>query len=292
MASQDAKVFSQLFSVDSNIYSRQSWCNLLAFILICAVTYANNGYGYGKSVTEISDEYPTIITPPGWAFAIWGIIFTLEGIFSVWQLCQSQNNRVLSEVVGPWWICACLFQTAWNFIAAGELFIIAAFALGGISSCLAVMCLQGADAKMTVAEYILVKVTFGIHAGWTCIATFLSFNVVAVARDVSSHGQLALAIVSLALVLVIGIFVGVVKRNVAYSLALGWGVFAISQNQNQTKLLLGDDIASRVEYSSIFLALFLVLPALGFELARACKMVRRGVNDTFTEKLLSDQEDL
>ena len=30
--------------------------------------------------TVVSKAYPTLVTPAGWAFSIWGIIYTLEGV--------------------------------------------------------------------------------------------------------------------------------------------------------------------------------------------------------------------
>lgn len=35
--------------------------------------------------SSVSALYPTLFTPAGWAFSIWGLIFTLEGAFAVYQ---------------------------------------------------------------------------------------------------------------------------------------------------------------------------------------------------------------
>ena len=39
----------------------------------------------GNSIGDISDLYPVRITPAGYAFSIWGLIYTLLGIFVVSQ---------------------------------------------------------------------------------------------------------------------------------------------------------------------------------------------------------------
>ena len=48
-----------------------------------------------KSNKQISERYPTLITPAGWAFAIWGPIFLLEGGFCYWQWNIPTNSELL-----------------------------------------------------------------------------------------------------------------------------------------------------------------------------------------------------
>jgi len=40
----------------------------------------------------VSAAYPTLFTPAGWAFAIWGLIFIMEGVFAVYQLLPSVRD--------------------------------------------------------------------------------------------------------------------------------------------------------------------------------------------------------
>jgi hypothetical protein len=39
----------------------------------------------------VSDSYPNLFTPPGYVFAIWGVIYTLAIIFMVYQVRPSQR---------------------------------------------------------------------------------------------------------------------------------------------------------------------------------------------------------
>lgn len=39
----------------------------------------------------MSALYPTLFTPAGWAFSIWGLIFLAEGVFSLWQLLPANG---------------------------------------------------------------------------------------------------------------------------------------------------------------------------------------------------------
>jgi len=49
----------------------------------------------------VSEEYTAIVTPAGWAFAIWSVIFTGEGIFAVWQVLYSTQTRIDPLITHP-----------------------------------------------------------------------------------------------------------------------------------------------------------------------------------------------
>ena len=47
----------------------------------------------GKTNKEISALHPTLVTPAGWAFAIWGPIFIGEAANALWQ-CFAPDDEV------------------------------------------------------------------------------------------------------------------------------------------------------------------------------------------------------
>lgn len=51
----------------------------------------------GKTTGEVSDANPTFITPAGYVFSIWGIIYILLGIFVVFQALPSQRGEEYQE---------------------------------------------------------------------------------------------------------------------------------------------------------------------------------------------------
>ena len=61
-----------------------------------------------NKIGEISDKYPTKITPAGGAFSIWGVIYTIEALFVLYQFWWPQQDEVqLLHGVGFWFIGAC-----------------------------------------------------------------------------------------------------------------------------------------------------------------------------------------
>jgi benzodiazapine receptor len=47
----------------------------------------------GVTSADVSNMHPTLITPAGFTFAIWGIIYTLLLLFTVYQLLPKNRNK-------------------------------------------------------------------------------------------------------------------------------------------------------------------------------------------------------
>lgn len=69
---------------------------ILVVYLIAMIINALAGAGKlgGNSVSDISNRYDTLITPPGYTFAIWGVIYFFLGVFAILQMFP---NRILSQ---------------------------------------------------------------------------------------------------------------------------------------------------------------------------------------------------
>ena len=99
----------------------QSWLNMLAYLVNLGITYGSLTGAFGATNEELSEKYQSLVTPAGYAFAIWGAIFTWEGIFAVAQMFPSLSTSPVVDTVTPWWIFACCFQVAWTLFFAQDL---------------------------------------------------------------------------------------------------------------------------------------------------------------------------
>lgn len=111
---------------------------LQSTILYCAsvfFAYGGNFNLWGKSNKEVSKLYETMITPAGWAFSIWGLIYLGEflGIIYLWN-CNRFELTELFFSGGPRYIAlAFLYQILWCVIFAKEFLIYATILLGYLS---------------------------------------------------------------------------------------------------------------------------------------------------------------
>lgn len=131
------------------------------------------GSGWYTNV-ELAERWSAIITPIGWAFAIWGIIYLWEIALIVYLYLARD------DFVDPWqsswwlWTLANLFQAAWAPLFATEKLLPASIALTGIAASL--IALGSRLDGISGVDYVLVSVPVWIHAGWTLAASLVNWN--------------------------------------------------------------------------------------------------------------------
>lgn len=58
--------------------------------------------GIGRTIGEQSNAVRTLVTPAGWAFAIWGALYTGTLVFALYQALSAQrNNPLIARLRGP-----------------------------------------------------------------------------------------------------------------------------------------------------------------------------------------------
>lgn len=65
------------------------------FILSPSHSLTNLLHPHHYLLNLVSAAYPTLFTPAGWAFAIWGLIFIMEGVFAIYQLLPSVRSTTV-----------------------------------------------------------------------------------------------------------------------------------------------------------------------------------------------------
>src|SRR5688500_8301187 len=81
-------------------------------------TIAYNGLAAAGSVNgvtpaQISDKYPTVLTPAGYAFSIWTLIYIGLVAFSLYQLMPKNLARFRS--VRSLYVMSCALNCAWIY---------------------------------------------------------------------------------------------------------------------------------------------------------------------------------
>src|SRR6476646_8612591 len=74
---------------------------------------AATGYINGITPAEISDRLPTIITPAGYAFSIWSLIYVGLLAFSIYQALPANLSRFRVQRI--LYIVSCVLNCAWIY---------------------------------------------------------------------------------------------------------------------------------------------------------------------------------
>ena len=213
------------------------WANIIAFITTLIVNgLSNTTLIGGKTTAEVSNKYPTLITPAGYVFAIWGIIYILLGVFLMYQALPSQKDKPFQKQVSVLFILTSVFNIVWLFFWQNELLPISVAVIIAFLATLIAIYLRLNIGKSNVGlkEKLCVHVPFSVYLGWVTIATIANISVTLVSVGWAGFG-LSLqtwAILVLAVALLLDLAVVATRRDIAYSLVFIWALAGISVNQS------------------------------------------------------------
>lgn len=141
------------------------------------------GFLFLPEVGAVSDQNGTLATPAGYAFAIWGPIFLLLGVYAVWQALPAQRtNRLLRRVGWPI-AAACLGNALWEVAFPQRQFVVAQIIIVAIFAALALafgrLAREAREHGLSRGERWLVALPLGMLFGWLTAAALVGFAVTA-----------------------------------------------------------------------------------------------------------------
>lgn len=212
-------------------------CVLIATI---AVIFVNSlaAAGLIGEVTPgaISDKYPTVVTPAGYAFSIWSVIYLGLIVFSIYQLVR-RNLSAVNNIRLPYLI-ACVLNCVWIFAWHYELIPLS---LAVIASLLAVLFKinRNLAEPTSFSEFWAVKAPFSIYFGWITVATIANFAITIRYLDpnISSELWTLLGIGMIVLAASLAVIIRYRLANYLYPLAIAWALTAIGVKQSGHTLI-------------------------------------------------------
>jgi hypothetical protein len=244
--------------------------NVVAYILNVAVTYGVGVSGLFPTNAELSDKYQTLVTPAGYAFSIWGIIFVSQLIWTIFQLLPAYRSKELVlKGVGYNYVVACLAQILWTVFFSAELIPLSLVAM--VSILIPLVVIVKATSKIdessgSIGLYWLLQFPFEIHAGWIMAATLVNMNVVFVEQNYSADIQVISAWVSLATLAVVSLYYTYCQIWVI-PCVLAWASLAIKVELSEPRDAIANafsgEIITAIEFASGILAILVFVVALG-----------------------------
>lgn len=198
--------------------------------------FAAKGLLGGIETGAVSDKYPTLITPAGYAFTIWSLIYLGLIAFGIYQALPSNTTRFSS--FRTVYILSCAANCAWLYFWHQEAMLICAAIIFLLLATLAFINIKLKTTDLT-GEFWLVKFPFGLYFGWVTTAAILNVAVALVYLQVQVSGSFA--VFSAAILIFIATALGVIIRfklnNAFYPLAIAWALTAIAVKQSGQTLI-------------------------------------------------------
>lgn len=193
----------------------------------------------GITSGAVSDRFPTFVTPAGYVFAIWGVIYALTGIFAVYQARPTMRDDPRLKRLGYAFAFSCVVNATWLF-AWHNLRITLAWVLIVALLVTLIVCyerLRGPSASW--AEWAAVQLPFSIYLGWVTVATVANTAVALVAAGVDG-GQAAPLWGALAIVAATAVGAAMVVRrhDIPFALVVVWALIGIAVAQGGSSTLI------------------------------------------------------
>jgi translocator protein len=186
----------------------------------------------GKDTGQLSDQYPILTVPAGYAFAIWSLIYLGLIGFVVYQALPSQRNNPRIARITPLFLFSCLANIGWLLTWHYEILSLnIVLMLVLLGSLIAIYRHLRADgAQVSSGERWLMWVPFSLYMGWITVATIVNLTVVLYAAGWQDTGTLGAALASLLFVVAAVIAATIARRfnDPAYALVVVWALVAVA----------------------------------------------------------------
>jgi hypothetical protein len=191
----------------------------------------------GQSTGTVSDKYPTLFTPAGFTFAIWGIIYLGLLLFVIYQSIPTyREDPLLKRIHGPFQL-NCLANGIWLLFWHYDMLWLSLIIMFVILATLIVIYIRirEDEKKLSFAEKLFIQIPFSIYVGWITVATIANISIVQYYMECNDSGLHAIVwtLIKLAASGAIGVWMIYRKTDVAYILVIAWASFGILSKQSE-----------------------------------------------------------
>ena len=188
-----------------------------------------------RSTQELSDKYPNLFVPAGITFSIWGIIYILLLLFTIYQFAaafkKNSGERGIFEKIGILFFISCIFNVAWILAWHYEIvwlsLIIMALLL--ISLISIYVRLGTGRTEIRNSQKILVNIPFSVYLGWITIAAIANATALLVKINWNKFGigDQLWTIIVIAVGVAITLIILFSRNDIFYCLVVVWALAGI-----------------------------------------------------------------
>ncbi len=178
----------------------------------------------------ISDKYPTVLTPAGYAFSIWSLIYLGMAAFSIYQMLGA--NLLRFRPVRSLYIFSCLLNCGWiYFWHRDQIGVCLIFIFALLVTLILMLILFKRMGSQNGS--LFTKVPFGIYAGWVTAASLVNFVIFLKYKDVelSNSAWSVLGVLLILCAAALAVIVRLKLKNYFFPLAIAWALTAIAVKQ-------------------------------------------------------------
>lgn len=232
--------------------------NIAALLLVLVVNGLSGALPLNnQSMPEISAKYPSLFTPAGFTFSIWGLIYLALIGFVVYQALPAQRGNADVSRISGFFKLNCITNALWIFAwHYNQLLLSLGLMLVILLSLVAIYrALKIVDRTRPRSQQWLLQLPFGLYTGWITVATIANLSAVQIGFGWDDLWLSAVDWTLLKIAFAGAVAATVVMRrgDAVFALVVAWAAYGISIKQAATPEVAG------AAWMLMLLALLLVL---------------------------------
>ncbi len=191
---------------------------------------ATTGKINGLSTAAVSDANPTLFTPMGYTFSIWGFIYLFLFVYVLVQLFSAELGRdERLRTIAFWFILSSAANVGWIFAWQYSQFLITVLVMLVLLFSLTRILSLVAGSERTLTNLFSLELPFGLYAGWITVATISNIAVLLLHLGWDGFGIPWFIWLIIVLLLATAIAVKATRDtlNLAYPAAVLWGLIGV-----------------------------------------------------------------
>jgi benzodiazapine receptor len=231
--------------------------NIVAFIVTITVNVLAGSTTLLNGVTsgEVSDMYPTLVTPAGFTFSIWGVIYMFLLVFTVYQALPRNRDKLFLSQIGLLFALSGAFNVSWLFLWHYKMVTYSLALMFALLATLILIYLRLGIGRTIVSlkEMVLVHMPFSVYLGWISIATIANVSVALVAAEWGGWGiePSTWAVVIICVALLLSLAMLATRKDIAYCFVVVWALVGILEKQGEQQSIA---LASEIGIVLLFVA--------------------------------------
>ena len=225
----------------------------------------------GKYTGELSDNIPNLFVPTGLTFAIWGVIYILIIIFSIYLgrdfLKVEKTTIPFLEKISYFFILASIANILWIFLWHYEqvLLSLIAMILLFVSLLAIYLRLNIGKEKVSIEDKLFIHVPISVYLGWITVATIANVTAILVTINWDGFGlsEDIWTIIVILVAMIITILVLLKRKDYAYSGVIIWALLGIFLKRITDDPVFG--VKTQIAYTAaIAIIIILIVTALKY----------------------------
>lgn len=218
--------------------------NLAAFSFVVIMNVLSNALPINnQTMPVISAKYPSLFTPAGFTFSIWGIIYLSLLLFIIWQALPAQRSDEKIAAISTYFQINCLLNGVWILVWHYDLLAISLLVMLGIliSLTLIYKTLLARIDTAPMIEHLFLYVPFSLYTGWITLATIANASALQTGSGWDDVLMTAVqwTLVKLAVAGAVGATVLFKYRDPVFAAVVVWATYGISVMQSATPAVAG-----------------------------------------------------